>query len=186
MSELPGDSVVHREHEWLRREEDGSVTIGITDHAQVALGDLVYVELPEVGQESSRAATWRLSNPSRRHPMCMHRLPAQCCRQRRAGGRPGENQRRPLRRRLDRAHAAQRAIDESELMSPDAYQHCLMKTTPEKTMPFIPHTEEDTREMLAAIGARALTTCSTRSRGAADRLARRRTRRADRDGRSRA
>lgn len=39
------------DHEWLRREDDGSVTIGITDHAQEALGDLVYVELPEVGQE---------------------------------------------------------------------------------------------------------------------------------------
>ncbi len=40
-----------REHEWLRREDDGGVTIGITDHAQSALGDLVYVELPEVGRE---------------------------------------------------------------------------------------------------------------------------------------
>ena len=39
------------EHEWLRQEEDGTVTIGITDHAQSALGDLVYVELPEVGAE---------------------------------------------------------------------------------------------------------------------------------------
>jgi glycine cleavage system H protein len=39
------------ELEWLRREDDGSVTVGITDHAQAALGDLVYVELPEVGQE---------------------------------------------------------------------------------------------------------------------------------------
>ena len=39
------------EHEWLRREEDGSITIGITDHAQGALGDLVYVELPELGQD---------------------------------------------------------------------------------------------------------------------------------------
>lgn len=51
MSELPGDLVYTEEHEWLRREEDGSVTIGITDHAQAALGDLVYVELPEVGAE---------------------------------------------------------------------------------------------------------------------------------------
>lgn len=50
MSELPGDLVYTSEHEWLRQEEDGSVTIGITDHAQSALGDLVYVELPEVGQ----------------------------------------------------------------------------------------------------------------------------------------
>jgi glycine cleavage system H protein len=51
MSELPGDLKYTKEHEWLRQEEDGSVTIGITDHAQTALGDLVYVELPEVGQE---------------------------------------------------------------------------------------------------------------------------------------
>ncbi len=51
MSELPGDLLYTKEHEWLRREEDGSVTIGITDHAQTALGDLVYVELPEVGRD---------------------------------------------------------------------------------------------------------------------------------------
>jgi glycine cleavage system H protein len=51
MSELPGDLLYTDEHEWLRREDDGSVTIGITDHAQSALGDLVYVELPEVDQE---------------------------------------------------------------------------------------------------------------------------------------
>lgn len=51
MTELPGDLLYTQEHEWLRREQDGSVTIGITDHAQSALGDLVYVELPEVGQD---------------------------------------------------------------------------------------------------------------------------------------
>lgn len=51
MSELPGDLRYTREHEWLRQEDDGSVTVGITDYAQSALGDLVYVELPEVGQE---------------------------------------------------------------------------------------------------------------------------------------
>lgn len=51
MSELPGDLLYTNEHEWLRREEDGNVTIGVTDHAQAALGDLVYVELPEVGQD---------------------------------------------------------------------------------------------------------------------------------------
>lgn len=51
MSDLPGDLLYTKDHEWLRREEDGSVTIGITDHAQSALGDLVYVELPEVGQD---------------------------------------------------------------------------------------------------------------------------------------
>ncbi|MDH3491403.1 MAG: glycine cleavage system protein GcvH [Gammaproteobacteria bacterium] len=51
MSELPGDLLYTKDHEWLRREDDGTVTIGITDHAATSLGDLVYVELPEVGQE---------------------------------------------------------------------------------------------------------------------------------------
>ena len=51
MSELPGDLLYTNDHEWLRRESDGSVTVGITDHAATALGDLVYVELPEVGQD---------------------------------------------------------------------------------------------------------------------------------------
>ena len=51
MSDLPGDLLYTKNHEWLRREDDGSVSIGITDHAQSALGDLVYVELPEVGQD---------------------------------------------------------------------------------------------------------------------------------------
>lgn len=51
MSELPGDLLYTDEHEWLRLEDDGSYTVGITDHAQSALGDLVYVELPESGGE---------------------------------------------------------------------------------------------------------------------------------------
>ena len=38
-------------HEWLRAESDGTVTVGITDHAQAALGDLVFVELPAVGRQ---------------------------------------------------------------------------------------------------------------------------------------
>jgi glycine cleavage system H protein len=50
MSELPGDLLFTDDHEWLRREDDGSVSIGITDHAQASLGDLVYVELPEIDQ----------------------------------------------------------------------------------------------------------------------------------------
>ena len=51
MSELQGELLNTNDHEWLRREDDGSVTIGITDHAATSLGDLVYVELPEVGQD---------------------------------------------------------------------------------------------------------------------------------------
>ena len=50
MSDIPGDLKYTEEHEWLRIDDDGSVVVGITAHAQEALGDLVYVELPEVGQ----------------------------------------------------------------------------------------------------------------------------------------
>ena len=55
MSDLPGDLLFTDDHEWLRREDDGSVTIGITEHAASALGDMVYVELPEVGQDIEEA-----------------------------------------------------------------------------------------------------------------------------------
>ena len=41
-------------HEWVRIEQDGSVTVGITDHAQDALGDVVFLQLPEVGQKVAR------------------------------------------------------------------------------------------------------------------------------------
>ena len=51
MSEIPQDRRYARSHEWARELADGSVEVGISDHAQHALGDLVYVELPEVGRE---------------------------------------------------------------------------------------------------------------------------------------
>ena len=49
MSEIPGDLKFMKSHEWARMEGDGKVTVGISDHAQGLLGDLVYVELPNVG-----------------------------------------------------------------------------------------------------------------------------------------
>lgn len=49
MSEIRKELKYLSSHEWARIEEDGTVTIGITDHAQDALGDVVYVETPEVG-----------------------------------------------------------------------------------------------------------------------------------------
>jgi len=49
MSEVPKELKYLETHEWVRNEGDGIVTIGITDHAQDALGDVVFVELPEVG-----------------------------------------------------------------------------------------------------------------------------------------
>ena len=45
----PEDLLYSRDHEWLRREADGEAVVGITDHAQKELGDIVYVELPEAG-----------------------------------------------------------------------------------------------------------------------------------------
>lgn len=50
MSEVPSELKYTRDHEWLRPEPGGEVVVGITDHAQGQLGELVYVELPEVGQ----------------------------------------------------------------------------------------------------------------------------------------
>ena len=49
MSNVPANLKYASSHEWVRLEADGSVTVGISDHAQEALGDLVFVELPEVG-----------------------------------------------------------------------------------------------------------------------------------------
>jgi glycine cleavage system H protein len=49
MSNVPADLRYAASHEWTRLEADGSVTVGISDHAQEALGDVVFVELPEVG-----------------------------------------------------------------------------------------------------------------------------------------
>ena len=51
MSDIPGDLKFLSSHEWARINDDGTVTIGISDHAQSQLGDIVYVELPEVGKE---------------------------------------------------------------------------------------------------------------------------------------
>ena len=50
MSEIPGDLKFLSSHEWARVELDGTITIGISDYAQDLLGDIVFVELPEVGQ----------------------------------------------------------------------------------------------------------------------------------------
>lgn len=50
MSNVPGDLKYTKSHEWVRVESDGSVVIGITDHAQDLLGDMVYVEVPDVGR----------------------------------------------------------------------------------------------------------------------------------------
>lgn len=56
MSEIPGDLKFMKSHEWTRVEDNGTVTVGISDHAQGLLGDLVYVELPNVGDHVDAGA----------------------------------------------------------------------------------------------------------------------------------
>jgi glycine cleavage system H protein len=55
MSNTPSELKYASSHEWVRLEDDGTVTIGISDHAQEALGDVVFIELPEVGAELAAA-----------------------------------------------------------------------------------------------------------------------------------
>ncbi|KVG83767.1 glycine cleavage system protein H [Burkholderia ubonensis] len=51
MSNVPAELKYTDEHEWVRAEADGTLTIGITDHAQSTLGDIVFLELPQVGKQ---------------------------------------------------------------------------------------------------------------------------------------
>jgi glycine cleavage system H protein len=52
--DLPAGLKFTESHEWIRTEPDGVLTVGITDHAQAALGDLVYIELPDVGRQLAK------------------------------------------------------------------------------------------------------------------------------------
>ena len=51
MNNIPHELKYTKSHEWIRSEDDGTYTVGITDHAQGLLGDMVFIELPEVGDE---------------------------------------------------------------------------------------------------------------------------------------
>lgn len=53
MSKFPDDLKYTSSHEWVKLEDDGTVTVGITDHAQQALGDIVFIDLPETGAQVS-------------------------------------------------------------------------------------------------------------------------------------
>ena len=56
MSDFPAELKYANSHEWARLESDGTVVVGITEHAQDALGDIVFIELPEVGAEVAAGA----------------------------------------------------------------------------------------------------------------------------------
>jgi glycine cleavage system H protein len=56
VSDFPADLKYANSHEWARLESDGTIVVGITDHAQDALGDIVFIELPEIGVEVTAGA----------------------------------------------------------------------------------------------------------------------------------
>jgi glycine cleavage system H protein len=56
MAKVPNNLKFLDSHEWARVEDDGTVTVGISDHAQELLGDIVFVELPEIGKEISQSS----------------------------------------------------------------------------------------------------------------------------------
>ena len=58
MSSIPEDLKYTNDHEWIRLESDGSITIGITDYAQQSLGDITFVELPEVDDTFAQGDTF--------------------------------------------------------------------------------------------------------------------------------
>lgn len=55
MSNIPSDLRYRDSHEWIRAEDEGTIVVGISDHAQEALGDMVFVELPEPGMSYDQA-----------------------------------------------------------------------------------------------------------------------------------
>ncbi len=58
MSEIPESLLYTSEHEWIREEDNGVLTVGVTDHAQESLGDVTFVELPDIGQSFERNAVF--------------------------------------------------------------------------------------------------------------------------------
>jgi glycine cleavage system H protein len=58
MSDIPAHFLYTKDHEWLKVHEDGTATVGITDYAQESLGDITFVEFPQVGESFSRGDTF--------------------------------------------------------------------------------------------------------------------------------
>ena len=58
MSQIPEKLLYTKDHEWVRREEDGTVLVGITDYAQASLGDITFVELPDVDESFATGETF--------------------------------------------------------------------------------------------------------------------------------
>ena len=70
---VPSNLKYTESHEWVRSEADGTVTIGITDFAQDALGDLVFVELPEIGRQLKAGEACAVVESVKAAPTCTRR-----------------------------------------------------------------------------------------------------------------
>ena len=157
MSEqIPEDLQYTRSHEWVRALPNGQVEVGITDHAQAALGDLVFVEVPQVGSQGApwaRPAPW--SNRSRRPPTSTAPSRAEWLRATRSlSQKPELLNSRPLWRGLADAHGARCSKPGAALLSPSGVRSSSSKSPSRSAaMPFIPHTPDDIADMLAVIGA---------------------------------
>ena len=158
MTDLPGDLMYTSDHEWLRREDDGSVTIGITDHAQAALGDLVYVELPEVGQELDTGGDMAVVESVKAASDVYAPIAGEVIAvNEELGDDPERINADPYGDGWIVRMQPSEEFDDSALLAPDRLSNpARRRRSLREKMPFIPHTEDDTREMLAAIGADSL------------------------------
>ena len=181
MSEIPGDLKFLKSHEWARVEDNGQVTVGISDHAQGLLGDLVYVELPGVGDtvtaggavavvESVKAASDVYSPVSGKVVAVNEALadkPETINEDAYGEGwilvvQPDDmdaDQRAAVAGRLRRADRGRRPLSGRSTCSAPAARAAGVLFRPQNLqersppMPFLPHTESDVQAMLKAIGA---------------------------------
>ena len=153
MSNIPADLKYTKSHEWVRTLADGNVEVGITDHAQGALGDLVFVEVPEAGKTLKAGDAFAVVESVKAASDVYAPIAGAVIEGNAAlGSQPELINSEPYGARLDRAHEAERraAGPAERRRIPGASRRGGL------TMPFIPHTPEDVEQMLAAIGAKKI------------------------------
>ena len=153
MSNIPADLKYTKSHEWVRTLANGSVEVGITDHAQGALGDLVFVEVPAAGKALKAGDTFAVVESVKAASDVYAPVAGAVVEGNASLGQPARtHQFRAVRRRLDHASQAGRRARRSA-------ERRRIRSAPGGgglTMPFNPHTPKDVGDMLAAIGAKTI------------------------------
>jgi glycine cleavage system H protein len=124
MSNVPADLKYTRTHEWVRDLKDGTVEIGITDHAQHALGDLVFVEVPEVGRQVGAGEPCAVVESVKAASDVYSPIAGEATAGNPSSARHPSSSIRCVRCRLAHAPKANPAVL-GELMSPDEYESLL-------------------------------------------------------------